>query len=275
MEEKLVYVSEDAMDCFYDESNGTSTKLEMLNNVSSPEMFGSDIEDNLEKFDTTSSFKSTTKNEIPIPASPCKPTQEELIARSDYNLLSRINKYLSGVPPPPKHTICQNDCNDFLLTIRQNAHLFWCNPSELEKKSSVVKTVSPSIEQSKDSSYSNSFRHRVKHSSRNLSIAFDACDGSRDSEIKDDSKNNCNSYEQSIDLCSTDLMENTSVLIDKTTSLSVNPSTNCVDSRLSSNGSKSTIIASDQPALYSTVSLKNAASLSWPNVYQHKCFGIQ
>lgn len=271
-----MYVNEDAMDCCYDESNGTSAKLEILQDVSSPEMFDSDIEENLGNLDTTSSFKSTIRNEISISASPYKATQEELVARSDCNLLNRINKYLSGVPPPPKHTICQSDCNDFLINIRKNAHLFWSNPLESDENSPVVKSASPSIELSKEILHSSTFQHRVKNSSRNLSIAFDACDGSRDSESKIDFQDNCTVDEQSIDSCSTDVMENASVLNDKTTSLSATSSISRLDARTSTSGSKSTTSkSSDQPVLYNTISVEDCASLPWPEAYQHKSFGIQ
>ena len=264
------------MDCCYDESNGTFAKLERMQDVSSPEMFDSDIEENLGNFDTTSSFKSRLRTEISISISPYKPTQEELVARSDCNLLSRINKYLSGVPPPPSHTICQSDCNDLLINIRKNAHLFWSNPLELESDSRVVKPTSPSIELNKESSHSSTFQHRVKSSSRNLSTAFDACDGSRDSESKLDFQDNCTVDDQSIDSCSTDLMDNASILIDKTTSLSAASSTSRLDARMSTSGSKSTTFkSSDQPVLYNTISVEDGASLQWPEAYQHKCFGIQ
>lgn len=45
IETKVVYMSEDAMDCVYTESNDTLKDSEVIDEPPSPDMFGSDTED--------------------------------------------------------------------------------------------------------------------------------------------------------------------------------------------------------------------------------------
>lgn len=265
--ERLVYVNEDAMDCCYDESNSTSAKLEVIPEVSSPEMFNSDSDDDLDNSKTSTSLKNG-RNKFSIPTNSTKPkTQEELVAQSDNNLLSRINRYLSGVPPPPKHTICQSDCSEFLVNIRKNAHLFWCNPLETEVNSQTIKTTTPSVDVKEENSTTTSiFHNRVRNSSRNLSVAFDACDLSRDSETKSVSHTN-----SAVDDSSCTESVDTSIFTDKTSSFSTATSASHV---VPNENSLMTTMKSDQ-TIFNTVNVEVAASMSWPEAYQHKCFGIQ
>lgn len=279
--ERLVYVNEDAMDCCYDESNSTSAKLEVIQEVSSPEMFNSDSDDDLENSKTSASFRGGVgRNKFSLPKNSPKPkTQQELVVISDNNLLSRINRYLSGVPPPPKHTICQSDCSEFLVNIRKNAHLFWSNPLETETNSSTNKTSAPTPQTSalpsdiKEENLTSTsiFQNRVKNSTRNLSVAFDACDLSKDSETKSVvSHINSAVDEQSIDTSCTESVDTASIFTDKTSSVSTTTTTSQV---IPNENSSTTLKMSDQ-TIFNTCSVNVAASLTWPEAYQHKCFGI-
>lgn len=280
MGERLVYVNEDAMDCCYDESNtSTSAKLDVIQEVSSPEMFNSDSDDDdLDNSKTSASFKGGRNKLFSLPTtnSPKPKTQQELIVQSDNNLLSRINRYLSGVPPPPKHTICQSDCSEFLVNIKKNAHLFLCNPLlETKETNSQLKTTTPNDVNKEENLINTSttsiFQTRVKNSSRNLSGAFDACDLSRDSETKSVSHTISTNSPVEIDSSCTESVDTSSIFTDKTSSISIATSTSHI---VPNENSFTTLKTSDQ-SLFNTVNVNVAASMTWPEAYQHKCFGIQ
>jgi hypothetical protein len=129
----VVYVSEDAMDCNYDESSNISKHFE-LQNAPSPELFDSDADDEAESTNTTLNFQNVLDEPRVSLSSPKKFTTAEQLLKADKYLLKRINKFLSGVPPPPNHTISQKDCDDFLVYIKQNRHYFWADPFKLENK---------------------------------------------------------------------------------------------------------------------------------------------
>lgn len=104
--------------------------------VSSPDMFDSD--------DDYAKNKSP-----PIEASPKKSTKklskDEMIIKSDIYLMKKLNESLSGIPPPPKYTICQRNCADLLQKIKENSQFFYTynSPSSLTNISSqnCVETV--------------------------------------------------------------------------------------------------------------------------------------
>lgn len=148
-QEPVIYVSEDAMDCCYgEEPPPTSSpafavaQLETIEEAEpplSPELFDSDADDEAESTNTTSTLQTNLEDETPRPT-PLSPSQRlstgELILRADKFLQRRVNKYLSGVPPPPNHTISQKDCDDFLVYIRQNRQYFWADPFLLDRQGS-------------------------------------------------------------------------------------------------------------------------------------------
>lgn len=145
----MLYVSEDAMDCNYGSSAMNSrcgaSNWRNFQNVlpnttshedeapSSPELF-SDGEQDDGVATTLSTNDTSTFQKTQTQPSPIKLTQEELIHRADCYVARRINKFLSGVPPPPNYTVCPKDCNDFLVNIRQNRQYFWADPFVTEDK---------------------------------------------------------------------------------------------------------------------------------------------
>lgn len=200
------------MDCTYSESTGTPKTHDTRNEVSSPEMFESDEEEDDRRVKKDFSQLLPKQNgklswEDSSLLNKCsRPTDEELIAKSDCYLLARINKFLAGVPPPPKHTICQSDCSDLLNSIKANREYFLLDPlrscekkdtkeqsivtideetreaekvekiieggTNKEKKITVVKGET-ALNHLSECSFNN---HRGKSSLRNLTNAFDACE---------------------------------------------------------------------------------------------------
>ena len=59
-----------------------------------------------------------------------------MILRADKYLCRRINKFLSGVPPPPGYTISQKSCDDFLTSLKQNRNYFWADPFDFKETQS-------------------------------------------------------------------------------------------------------------------------------------------
>ncbi|CAD1468975.1 unnamed protein product, partial [Heterotrigona itama] len=155
-----------AMDLSYFNRDANSKIENELSNISSPEMFDSDNEDDKKN-------NEPLVNEKSVVASPKKPSQADLITNTDNNLLAKINKLLSGVPPPPKLTICRTDCSELLSRIYENQHLFWTQCVLPEKNTENINGESP--EQQKENISTNNYQH-TKSTSRNLSTAFDACD---------------------------------------------------------------------------------------------------
>lgn len=136
-EQPVIYLNENAMDCTYDESSDQSksettvTKVEE-ENPQSPDIFESDADDEADS--TTSTFQNVLSSQQPVSLpSPKKLSTAEMIIRADKWLLRRANKFLSGVPPPPSHTISQKDCGDFIIEIYKNRQQFWADPFELDK----------------------------------------------------------------------------------------------------------------------------------------------
>ncbi|XP_043285170.1 uncharacterized protein mi [Venturia canescens] len=206
----LVYLNEETMDCTYSESTETPKTHDATNQVSSPEMFESEDEENdktvkkdFSELLSRQSDKLSWQDSL-LEDKCVGPTDEELIAKSDCYLLARINKFLAGVPPPPKHTICQSDCGDLLASIKANRQYFLIDPfltrKEKDAKGESITTidqetkaleitvtleVTNNIEKKADqedkivqnhSSECSFNNHRGKSSLRNLTNAFNACE---------------------------------------------------------------------------------------------------
>ncbi|XP_012284855.1 uncharacterized protein LOC105702118 [Orussus abietinus] len=278
--EKLVYVNENAMDCNYDESNDTSKNLETLPEPSSPEMFASDAEDEPDKDKSLADQEKRVDAGVSTVEDRKTYTQEELVAMSDCYLLARMNKFLSGVPPPPSHTISQKDCTEFLMYIRQNREYFWVEPIDKDDKDKVLshdKAKNRSNEKNAESdSTKNNIYQRPRKGSRNLSNAFDACDTSinttSDKDLLSKSSNICEiSSNSTINvLQSGDMTRMYNIMEDdcSTTCASINSSIACKDWT-----SKEPL---DNPSLlrYCTTNKDEASGLSWPEAFQHKFHGI-
>lgn len=238
------------MDCCYSSKDGSPTTQKELPNISSPEMFDSGDED--DKKDNESFV-----NEIPIIVSEKleKPSQADLIAKSDNDILAKINKLLSGVPPPPKLTICRIDCSELLLRIYENQHLFW-TPCVLPEKY-IQQDLNR--EQQKENISTNNYRH-IKSTSRNLSTAFDACDPQYQSNIS----NNIDTVDLK-NICSDNFRIKKAV-----------PNNEQVQATTTVNKVKqeSVVIVPQQSLLYFTINEKNVNTLTWPEAYYHKFHGI-
>lgn len=256
------------MDCCYSSRDGSSTTEKELSNVCSPEMFDSDDEDDKKNNEPLS-------NEVPIVASPKKPSQADLVANSDNNLLAKINKLLSGVPPPPKLTICRTDCSELLLRIYENQHLFW-TPCVLPEKCIKQNLNKESPEQQKENISTNNYQ-RTKSTSRNLSTAFDACDPQYQSNISNnidtvDLKNTCSDNFRIKKV----VPNNEKSIINASASGTklLNPEQLQVTVTENNIKDESFIAAPKQSLLYYTVNEKEVATLSWPEAYHHKFHGI-
>ncbi|XP_014485780.1 PREDICTED: uncharacterized protein LOC106750162 [Dinoponera quadriceps] len=243
------------MDCCIASPNYNLQITGAFPNVSSPEMFDSDGENEITKRKVTVSAKDHTLAAI----SPPKPSQAELVVKSDNYMLARINKYLSGVPPPPKHTICQSNCSDLLQRIRENRQLFWTN-YPLSNESSDAK---PAKQATSEIINRNTSYQCTKGPSRNLTNAFNACD-------------------LSINAGSTELGANGDNGDSDNLSLRYNPSEETKSSvnvkkqtmRVPSIEDSSNVAEKRSPLLYHTTSEVEATALTWPQAFSHKYHGI-
>lgn len=243
------------MDCCFANQYDSSQIAETCPNVSSPEMFDSDTESDIDNKHVETLADNGTLAVIPLR----EPTQAELIAKSDSYMLVRINKYLSGVPPPPRHTTCQSDCSDFLQHIYKNRQLF-CNGYPLSNGSSEstesIKSDEQRISETNDRNVS---YQCTKGTPRNLTNAFDACDLPVNSAegIKlgiNKSDNDNVQYSVSMEI------KNSVNIINKET---VPPIADNAD-----------VSHERSPLLYHTIDEKEAKALTWPQAYSHKFHGI-
>ncbi|XP_078045903.1 cyclin E-interacting protein minus [Augochlora pura] len=255
------------MDCCYFKKNGSLETETELPNICSPEMFNSDDEG-----DTNSN--ETIEHEAT--ASPAKPSQADLVTKSDSNLLARINKLLNGIPPPPKHTICRTDCSELLLRIYENSHLFWTT-DVLPKKQSLPQVNKDFPEQQKENISTNSSIQLNKSTSRNLSIAFDECDPqfqnniSNNLDTKDVINNTCHDnfrIEQVVP------SNKTNTVCTKKNTTKILSTENLQVASTESNSQESSATSPQELLFYHTVDEKEASSLTWPDAYLHKFHGI-
>lgn len=247
------------MDCCFASPNYNSQITETYPNVCSPEMFDSDGENEIDNKKVTASPDDQTLAAI----SPQKPTQAELVVKSDNYLLARINKYLSGVPPPPRHTICQSNCSDFLQRIYENRQLFWTGYPLPNESSESEKDVKSTKQLSSEITNRNISYQCTKGPSRNLTNAFNACDLSistdstklgakSDNDNSDNLSLQYNLYEEA--------KSSVNVMKQITRVPSVEDSSN---------------VEKQSPLLYHTVSEVEATALTWPQAFSHKFHGIQ
>ncbi|XP_076644777.1 cyclin E-interacting protein minus isoform X2 [Halictus rubicundus] len=259
------------MDCCYFNKNGSLESERELPNISSPEMFNSDDEGG------TPCSETVEHEATEIPASPEKPSQADLVAKSDNNLLARINKYLSGIPPPPKHTICRTDCSELLLRIYENYHLFW-TPNVLLEKQLRADANQDSSEQQKENISTNNSLQLGKSTSRNLSVAFDACDPqfqnniSNKLDMKDVTNNICRDNFR-IEQIVTNNKTNT-VYTTKSTTNTLSTEQVQVTTNRSNTKEASSISPQEQLLLYHTTDEKEVKNLTWSESYHHKFHGI-
>lgn len=248
------------MDCCFASPNYNSQITGTFPNVSSPEMFDSEGENEVDsKKDTASSDDHTL-----VTISPQKPSQAELVVKSDNYLLGRINKYLSGVPPPPKHTICQSNCSDFLQRIHENRQLFWIGyplPNESSESENNIKPANEVCDTLEITNRNISYQC-TKGPSRNLTNAFNACDLS----------DNTNSTQLGVNSDNGDRNNLSHDFYEETKS-----STNVMKHtmRVSTFENKSNVFEKQSPLLYHTVSEVEVTALTWPQVFSHKFHGIQ
>ncbi|XP_029170322.1 uncharacterized protein LOC114940011 [Nylanderia fulva] len=249
------------MDCCVANQYDCSQIAETFPNISSPEMFDSDTERKMD---------SKTVNTLPdvntlVAISPeKKPSQTELITKSDNNLLGRINKFLRGVPPPPRHTICQNDCSDFLQNIYANRHFFWTEYPLSETLEAAESTKSQKQTIGREREARNISYQCTKGTPRNLTNAFDTCNLS---------VNNAESTQLDIN--------NTS---DSNSNLNIQYNNVPMETKNSVNTIKETArvppiidnsnVSQEQSLLYHTIGEREATTLTWPQVYSHKFYGI-
>ncbi|KAG7200280.1 hypothetical protein KM043_017747 [Ampulex compressa] len=242
--------------------------------VSSPEMFDSDVENEAnENVDKVLEHEDTS-----VAVSPEKLSTADLIIKSDNYLLARVNKFLSGVPPPPKHTICRIDCSEFLMRIRENQQYFW-TACPLPESNVQWNAVQQSLEQQplKNSNENNSYR-RTKNLSRNLNNAFDACDvhfkNANVDNVNDKNTNVCTIGESMIELNAnshaTNMLDNTKNVINSSM-ISVGTDKNVNDNKRTQMSSN--ILHEESHTCYTT-NEKEITSLTWPEAYHHKFHGI-
>ncbi|XP_076683062.1 cyclin E-interacting protein minus [Andrena cerasifolii] len=259
------------MDCCYFNRAGSPTIGEELPSVCSPEMFDSDGEDDSKDNETL------TNEAVTVAVSPEKPSQADLLAKSDHNLLARINKFLSGVPPPPKHTICRTDCTELLLRIYENHHLFW-TPCVLPEKQSQQDMRQESAEQQKENISTNNSYQRTKSTPRNLSTAFDACDPQYPNSVG----NSVDTSEVKNNISSDNFRIKQIVPNDQTHVLDAKESTintlspEQVQNTVRKDEKQEAPLAytREQSIVYPIATAKEATSFTWPEAYLQNFHGI-
>lgn len=245
------------MDCCFASPNYNSQITGAFLNVSSPEMFDSDGENDMDNKKVTALLDDHTLATI----SPQKPSQAELVVKSDNYLLSRINKYLSGVPPPPRHTICQSNCSDFLQRIRENRQFFWTGYPLSNENLESERNVKPTKQVTSEIINRNISYQCTKGPSRNLTNAFNACDLSYSTKLGVNSDNG--------DSDNLSLQYNPA----EETKSSVNVMKQTI--KVPSIEDNSNIVEKQSPLLYQTISEVEATALTWPQAFSHKFHGIQ
>lgn len=249
------------MDCCFANQHDGSQIAETFPDVSSPEMFDSDTESDIENREDSALPDDNTLASI---SSPWKPSQAELVAKSDSYLLGRINKFLSGVPPPPRHTICQNDCSDFLQLIYKNSQYFWTGYPLLNANLESAENAKSQKQVTTEVNNINTYQC-TKGTPRNLANAFDACElpasNTENTQLSvynnSDSSNNL-SAQQSVPM----------------------EIRNPVNMMKEPIRVPSIVINSDEsleqsPLLYRTINEEEVTTLMWPEAYLHKFHGIQ
>lgn len=248
------------MDCCVANQYDRSQIVEAFPNISSPEMFDSDTE---KKVDNKTVNALPDVNILVAFSSQKKPSQMELVTKSDNNLLIKINKFLRGVPPPPRHTICQKDCSDFLQNIYANRHFFWTEyPLSNENLEAADSTKSQKQTIGREREARNISYQCTKGTSRNLTNAFDTCNLS---------VNNAESIQLDINNTSNKNIQNNSVSIEIQNSVNTIKET----ARVPPIVDNLNVSREQSLLLYHTIGEREATTLTWPQAYSHKFYGIQ
>ncbi|XP_012220322.1 uncharacterized protein mi [Linepithema humile] len=247
------------MDCCFANQHDGSQIAETFPNVSSPEMFDSETESDMENRDDSALPEDNTLTAI----SPQKPSQAELIAKSDGYLLNRINKFLSGVPPPPRHTICQNDCSDFLQLIYKNHQYFWTGYPLLNANSESAESTNAQKQTTTEISDRNIYQC-TKGTPRNLTNAFDACE--LPANNTENTQSSVNNNSDSSDNLSTQ----------QSVPMEIRNPVNMIKEpiRVPSIVINSNASLEQSPFFYHTINEEEATILTWPQAYLHKFHGI-
>lgn len=253
-----VFFSQSSMDCCIANQYDCLQATETLPNISSPEMFDSDTERKVDNKIVNTLLDSSALAAV----SPQKPSQVELVAKSDNNLLTRINKFLRGVPPPPRHTICQNDCFDFLQNIYENRHLF-CSGYPLSSENLKAVESTKSQKQIIAEREGRNISQCTRGTPRNLTNAFDTCNSPfiNDTQLDASNINNIINGGDS----------NYIVLMETRNPINMIKETVRVPPILDN----SNLPPNERSLLYHTIDEKEAMTLKWPQAYSHKFYGIQ
>lgn len=245
------------MDCCIANQYDCLQATETLPNISSPEMFDSDTERKVDNKIVNTLLDSSALAAV----SPQKPSQVELVAKSDNNLLTRINKFLRGVPPPPRHTICQNDCFDFLQNIYENRHLF-CSGYPLSSENLKAVESTKSQKQIIAEREGRNISQCTRGTPRNLTNAFDTCNSPfiNDTQLDASNINNIINGGDS----------NYIVLMETRNPINMIKETVRVPPILDN----SNLPPNERSLLYHTIDEKEAMTLKWPQAYSHKFYGI-
>lgn len=249
------------MDCCIVNQYECLQAAETLPNISSPEMFDSDTERKMDNKIVKTLLDSSTLTAI----SPQKPSQIELVAKSDNNLLTRINKFLRGVPPPPRHTICQNDCSDFLQNIYENRHFFWIGYPLSNENLKAAESTKSQKQIIAEREGRNIPYQCTRSTPKNLTSSFDTCNSS---------VNDSESTQLDANIISgSDNNSNMQHIVPMETKNPVNTIKETVRVPPILDNSNSSL---NEPSfLYHTIDEKEAKILKWPQAYSHKFYGIQ
>ncbi|KAL0101263.1 hypothetical protein PUN28_018808 [Cardiocondyla obscurior] len=236
-----------------------SETMEAYPHVSSPEMFDSDTESDINNKNVATLVNDSVVAAIP----PQGPTQAELIAKSDSYRLVKINKYLSGVPPPPRHTTCQSDCSDFLQHIYENRQLFYNGYPLSNEKLEVSESTKSKEEEATETNDENISYQSTKNIPSNLTNALDntcnsVIDDARDTKLSTDYSNNSNVQRS----------------VSKKTENVVNANSAKDTIKVSSIVDNSDVPRKQSPLLYYTINEEEVKTLAWPQAYFHKFHGI-
>ncbi|XP_063977630.1 uncharacterized protein Mi [Diachasmimorpha longicaudata] len=268
---RVVYLNEDTMDCTYSEPAGTPRTQPTTADPTSPDLFNTDSETDSPKPKNSSFTRILSQPSITI--SPRKPSLSEQILKSDEYLFKRISKSLTGVPPPPSHTISQSDCTDFLTCIKQNREYFWANPFKDEK---ILEPVVESVKNPQKCEAKPQMNRRPG-GLRNLTNAFDACDASS-SSISTTRTSDTNTTTDFIDTSvqsTADLSRDVQKSLEGSETTSVISESNIpVVKDVSSRRVTFDVPDEEHLAIFKTIEVSHAKALPWPIIYQHKSQGI-
>ncbi|XP_011632742.1 uncharacterized protein LOC105424291 isoform X1 [Pogonomyrmex barbatus] len=240
--------------CFTNQYDNSTQNAETFPNVSSPEMFDSDTESDIDNKNVNTLADDSTLAMI----LPRELTQAELIAKSDSYMLARINKFLSGVPPPPRHTMCQSDCSDFLQHIYENRQLFYIEYPLTNGSLDSMENVKQMIIEASDR---NASYQCIKGTSRNLTNILDVCNLPASTEGTKLGLNNSS---------------NDNLNIQHTVPKEIQSSVNTIKEtvKIAPIIDNLNISHEQSPLLYHTIDEKKAKTLMWPQAYYHKFHGI-